>query len=297
AGYGKFGINVGLIYLKYSPTDWLQLVAGKQKNAFYTTDLLWDTDQTPEGATEIFTWKASDCVTVDFLTAQYYFSDNAENNSAAAGNADVWQFYEQAKVTWKPVKDVSIILAPGVLTYSAGSTLSVNTAAPAYFNADGANNLNLLLFPGEVKFKLHGLPVKTYWDFVYNTEARARVQQTYGIESNSALEDGIAWLVGVKLGENQKKGDWSVDVNFRTVGLGSLDPNLSDADPGLGFLNQQTAKICASYNFTDSVSGTLSYFNSWAYKENLNIGQMGSASTVANARATQLLEVDLNWKF
>ncbi|MEZ0295978.1 MAG: putative porin [Candidatus Methylacidiphilales bacterium] len=297
SGYGKFGINVDLLYLKYSPADWVQLIAGKQKLPFYTTDMIWDGDVNPEGATEIFTWKVNDCTTVDFIAGQYYFSDNAENNTAAAGNTDVWQFYEQAKITYKPTKDVTVLFAPGVLTYTAGSTTGVNTGSPAYLNVDGANNLNLILLPGEVKFKVCDLPVKTYWDFAWNTEGQQRVQQTYGATANTSLDDDIAWLVGVKIGDNKKKGDWSVDTNFRTVGIGSTDPNLSDADPGLGFLNQQVVKVSGTYNFTDSVTGTVSYFEGWAYKDELNVAQMGSGGPLVNADNTHLLQVDLNWKF
>ncbi|MEZ0295977.1 MAG: putative porin [Candidatus Methylacidiphilales bacterium] len=300
SGYGKFGINVGLIYLKYNPTDWVSLIAGKQKNSFYTTDLVWDNDINPEGATEIFTWKVNDCTTVDFLAGQFYYSDNAENNTAAAGNTDVWQFYEQAKVTYKPTKDVSIIVAPGVLTYSAGSTTpwaGTLTSAPGYSNVDGANNLNLILFPGEVKWKVCDLPIKAYWDFSWNTEGQQRVQQTFGAVANTSLEDDIAWLVGLKVGDNKKKGDWSADVNFRTVGLGAVDPNLNDSDFGLGFVNQQGVKVSGTYSFTDSVSGTVSYYDSWHYKEDLNIGQMGSGGTVTNASNARVLQVDLNWKF
>ncbi|PTY04171.1 hypothetical protein DB346_05135 [Verrucomicrobia bacterium LW23] len=298
AGYGKFGINVDLLYLKYNPADWVSLIAGRQKLPFYTTDMIWDADINPEGATEIFTWQANDCVTVDFIAGQYYFADNNENATATVGNTDVWQFYEQAKVTWKPTKDISVILAPGVLTYTAGSTVPVNTGSPSFLTADGANNLNLLLFPGEVKGKICDLPVRGYWDFSYNTEGSARVQQTYGVSSqNRDLTDDIAWLVGVKVGDNKKKGDWSLDANFRTVGLGAVDPNLADADPLLGYLNQQGVKVSGTYNFTDSVTGTISYFTSWSYKDDLNVPQMGGASALVNADRTNLLQCDLNWKF
>ena len=41
-GFGKFGINVGLVYLQWKPNNWLTLVGGKQRNPLYTTDILWD---------------------------------------------------------------------------------------------------------------------------------------------------------------------------------------------------------------------------------------------------------------
>jgi hypothetical protein len=54
--YGKFAINVGLAYLQWKPADWLTLVGGKQRNPLYTTDLVWDPDINPEGASETLSW-------------------------------------------------------------------------------------------------------------------------------------------------------------------------------------------------------------------------------------------------
>ena len=51
--YGKFPINVGLVYLTWKPTDWATLTGGKIRNPLYTTDLVWDPDINPEGAAEI----------------------------------------------------------------------------------------------------------------------------------------------------------------------------------------------------------------------------------------------------
>ncbi|PTY04173.1 hypothetical protein DB346_05145 [Verrucomicrobia bacterium LW23] len=303
SGYGKFGINVGLLYLKYNPADWVTLTAGKMKNPFYTTDLIWDNDINPEGAAEIFTWNLNDCTTVDFVAGQFYYIDNNENQTASVGNTDVWQFWEQVKVTWKPSKDLSIIVAPGVLTTTAGSTVgsasAIQTSSPSYAQTVGADNLNLILFPGEVKFKLGSVPVKTYWDFALNTSGSSRAQKTFGITGNQnrELTDDIAWLAGVKVGDNKKKCDWSLDANFRTIGMTAVDPNLSDSDFGLGFVNQQGVKVSGTYNFTDSVTGTVTYFTSWAYKNNLDATKMGNATGITNADDVQVLQCDLNWKF
>ena len=86
------------------------------------------------------------------------------------------------------------------------------------------------------------------------------------------MGDNIAWLAGLQVGQNKKKGDWSIKGDFRQVGLGSIDPNLNDSDWGDSFLNQQGIKLQSQYNFTDFVTGSLTYYDTWSYKTNLMNG-------------------------
>jgi hypothetical protein len=52
--FAKDGIYLDLAYLKYSPFTWSTIWAGKHEQQFWTTDMLWDSDVTVEGATEQF---------------------------------------------------------------------------------------------------------------------------------------------------------------------------------------------------------------------------------------------------
>ncbi|PTY04172.1 hypothetical protein DB346_05140 [Verrucomicrobia bacterium LW23] len=296
AGYGKFGINVGLLYLNWRPADWLSLTAGRQRNPFYTTDLVWDGDICLEGLVQVAAWKPGDSLSLTLTTGQLYFADNPEN--AAVGNVDVWQFVEQARLDWQVAPHVTVTLAPGVSTMTGGSTLGINTSAVRYLTASGADNLNLLLFPGEVRYDGGTLPLKFYWDFAYNTAGARRVQQTFAVApSQRGLDDSIAWLIGVKAGRARKKGDWSVDVNFRTLGLSSVDSNLSDGDFAAGNLNQQGIKVSGQYRFTDSVTGGINLFSTWSYKDDPDVAALGNAGGIVSINSQQLVEFDLQWKF
>jgi hypothetical protein len=170
--------------------------------------------------------------------------------------------------------------------------------------------------------------MKFYWDFALNLDGKDRVQDVYltappgtttsaastqARSQNETLGDNVAWLAGLQIGQNKKKGDWSVKADYRQVGLGSVDPNENDSDWGDSFLNQQGVQFVASYNFTDFLCGTITAYDTWAYKSALfahqnttglqvndttNVtGATAGLQGIAAASQTQRVDVDLQWKF
>ena len=130
---------------------------------------------------------------------------------------------------------------------------------------------------------------------------------------NTALGDNIAWAAGLQIGQNKKKGDWSILGEFRQIGLGSVDPNINGTDFANSYSNIEGLKFSGVYNFTDAFTGTVTFFDDWAYKNNLFKDLNGSPANgspannaAADAGTTQYLvalksvqrvQVDLGWKF
>ncbi len=390
--YGKFSINVGLVYLQWKPVDFLTITGGKQRNPLYTTDLMWDPDINPEGASEVMSWtfpvdfgggesasashdpkdvkavSAPDpapstmSLTVGFTAAQLIYADNQEFNApgsaatptspagaAIAGTAqhtDVWQFVEQVPIQFNFDKNTFVKVVPGFDSYtdggsngipasftngSAGSTSWTGGDTLSFYGPNIADHLQILTAPGEFDWKMWDLPFKTYWDFAVNLDGKARAQNvllgngvngvaaTAGQVQNRALGDNVAWLVGLQVGQNKKKGDWSIKGDFRQTGLAAVDPNTNDSDFADSFLNQQGFKIQSVYNFTDFLTGSVTYYDTWNYKTGLfdasSPGQtaaglplagaapyaVGGATTsvggLVGANSTQRVQVDLQWKF
>ena len=375
-GYGKFGINVGLLYLQWKPTEWATLTGGKQRNPIYTTDLVWDPDINPEGGTEVLSWtipidfdddapsasSSSDpkalaparssgpsdySLTVGITGGQFIYADNNENagtplnGTGVADKTDVWQFVEQIPVQFNFDKDTFIKEAPGFSVLTGGG--NSNSGAGGWTNSSitfvgphAADHLKIVTAPGEIDWKFENIPFKVYWDFALNLEGKARIQDVYlgehnGLTTpgaatttlnagnlsaqrqNQGLGDNIAWVAGLQVGQNKKKGDWSIKGDFRQVGLGSIDPNTNDSDWGDSFLNQQGVKVQGIYNFTDFLTGSLTYINSWDLKTSLFDGTNGqstsqlplvtqASSTGAVAglngvKSTERIEADIIWKF
>jgi hypothetical protein len=124
-------------------------------------------------------------------------------------------------------------------------------------------------------------------------------------KQNQNLADGVAWAIGEQIGQNKKKGDWSLLGEFRQVGLGAVDPNINGTDFANSYANQQGVKIQGVYNFTDYLTTTVTYYNTWDYKNglyaDLNGGNgkaiSGTTQYLVGQSSTQRVQVDLGWKF
>jgi len=127
--------------------DWASVVIGKQKNPFYTTDLVWDNDINPAGVTETIAFHkligrglagptgglSKDGTTtadapevysdssweLSLVAGQLFYQDNNEFSFDSDLGTDGYLFVEQLIATYKFNKDVSITIAPAYMTFTA----------------------------------------------------------------------------------------------------------------------------------------------------------------------------------
>lgn len=343
--FTKSSINVGKIYLRYDPTDWLTAYAGKFTNPWYTTtDIVYSYDLNPEGGAELFNFHPTDNLTIGFNAVQYlYINSNESTTTGGINNNDVQIIGNQIPVTWNITKNVTLKIAPGFTFYTSGgntnfdggvptnTTVSGTTATtvpaqgnssvdPVFVSPREADHLAVFSAPGELNFKVQGVPIRPYWDFEWNTQGHQRVQDVYldhtasspssgtaasVASQNQALSDNLAWAVGVQVGQNKKKGDWSGLVEFRQIGLGAVDQNINGTDYADSYANQEGFKFSSAYNFTDFLTGTVTFFDTWSYKDNLYQSLGGTSATPATGstqylvseKSLQRVQVDLGWKF
>jgi hypothetical protein len=286
---------------------------------------------------------------------------NVSTGTTPLAKTDVWQFVEQVPIQFNFDKDMFVKVAPGfdsytgggisnpgtVVTVNAGNTTTSttgsigNNSSLGFFGPHAADDLQIFTAPGEFDWKMWKIPFKTYWDFAVNVDGKERVQDVYlgnhgyftGTPSagaiatqkqNKDLGDNVAWLAGLQVGQNKKKGDWSIRGDFRQTGLGSVDPNTNDSDFADSFLNQQGVKLQSTYNFTDFVTGSVTFYDTWAYKNSLLNGLPGESPTglplsgttsapnggsgitnpggagngnLAGIHSSERVQVDLMWKF
>jgi hypothetical protein len=204
-------------------------------------------------------------------------------------------------------------------TGGAGDTLGNSLPFPVT-----QRDLNILLAPGDITYKLFGKPLSLYWDFAYNFSGNERFNRDYGplfahyfYVGNSAtpsfserwspsLSDSLAWLVGLRYGENKKAGDFSLSADYRQVGIASIDPNLNSSNWALGNLNAEGWEFNAAYNFTDFLTGVLTFYYSDALTKNLyggfatgNVPGVTSSQQfpIARDRHDMVLQANLLMKF
>lgn len=299
-GNDDYGLYLARAYVSYRPNlNWF-FSGGKQKNPFYTTDLVWDSDINPQGFSENYTYFIGQKDTLELRAGQIVMDDNNEQNVGPAGR-DAWLFSQQAVYThWFGKDEIgnlvsNLILAPGFMFYNQSTLSGLTNETP--FNGS-TDKLQLATFAGEVNFANiagPGTQLKLYWDSSYNLQAESRVKQVYGL--TGVDDDPFAWLLGVgyAFGSGKVQGDYSVKLDYRQSSIGALDPNLNDSDFGFGNLNQEGFKLAGSYNLTDFINFNVTYFYTTDMQENLY--HSSGTNAVAALDHSQILQVDLIVKF
>jgi hypothetical protein len=213
-------------------------------------------------------------------------------------------------------RDLFIVLAPGDITVKV-KNIPVRFYWDFAYNFDGGARFSLLgtagqrattatLFNGTslstgslvitqrdgtnpVTFPFAGL----YSEVVTNKAGAVIGYRNLAQPSN---KDKMAWVVGLKIGDNKKAGDLSAYADYRQVGIASIDPNLSNSDVMNARLNVQGFGFGINYNVTDffilGVSGRIDW-----NLTNLYGGQATRGSGIADDNAWNYVRVDALLKF
>ena len=326
-GFSKYGIYISKAYLGWK-NDWAKVVVGKASNPFYTTDLVWDPDINPSGVFESIAFHklggddgggagyAKDGKTaaphsssaspweLTLNAGQMFYNDNAESNRDGDTKTDAYVFETQLVASYN-FGGVKATIAPAWFYENAASLSGVvrgnNSFQDNALVSGATRNLNLLLAPGDLSFKLGDLPTKIMWDFSYNLEGSKRAQDILRLRGNPGGEhksqDNLAYLVGFQVGQNKKEGDWSLLANWRQTGIAAVDPNLHDDDFALGELNTRGVKTSVAYNFTPYAIATVTYMFGWNLRDSLVGGEVTGGNAIGDANAFQYLTVDFSLKF
>jgi len=361
-GFQNYNIYINKAFLGWNGYPGLTIIAGKQDNPFYTTDMFWDPDIYPQGLVEridfdkLFGWNSAgepvsyskdgktpppapvkhhSAFELSLIAGQFIFYDNNEYQFDSDLKVDSFLFEEQLLARYK-TDSFSISFGPSLLIANAGayghdSALPPAKADPLVFtNGLGEErDLFVVLAPGDITIRPGGIPIKFYWDFAYNFEGGERytllgtpgqvgqrtglTQPAPGLFSGYVLNaagnvialtnpaavsdrDKMAWLVGLKIGDNKKAGDFSAYVDYRQVGVAAIDPNLTNDDMMNGRLNYQGFSFGVSYSVTDFFILGVSSVIDWNLK-NLYGGQVTRGSGIADDNSWHYVRVDALLKF
>lgn len=203
----------------------------------------------------------------------------------------------------KPISGGTAITATSTLGYAG-----VNGSS--FVAPNGTRGLQLILLPGDFTTKIAGVKTKFLWDLSYNADGKTRARDVYGLKDTGradkrSSQDDLAWLLGVVVGENKKKGDISVLANYRQTGLTSVDPNLNDSDFGQSRLNTKGFKLGVGYNLSKAVVLTLAYQNAFNLRSDLDSSaatsgvwsSKGAAASLADRNNVQIFQADVTVKF
>jgi hypothetical protein len=97
----KLDVKIDYAFAQWQPIDWFRITGGKMQNPLWRpSDLLWDTDITPEGVSAQFPFKISKAVEL-FLNTGYFIIDEQSST------ADPYMFVVQPGVNWNITESVS----------------------------------------------------------------------------------------------------------------------------------------------------------------------------------------------
>jgi len=240
-------------YVDYHPASIkdVKVFAGKIANPYYTvgnSDLLLDSDVTPEGIAAVYKTKLSDTLDL-FGTAGGFYVDerqlDADTSLWAVQGGSTWHFGEEKKSH----------LTAGAGYYDYGNTIGragLGSDATQFYGNTSTGGLydsdfNLVQGFAEVGTPLGGLPLRVFGDVIKNTAA----------ESN----EDTAWLAGVSLGKTAAPGTWSFAYNYRDVEADALLGVLAEATFGGGGTNVKGHKFSTNYQLAKNTQVGLTYYD------------------------------------
>lgn len=268
-GSGK-GIYLDLAYFNWTVQPDLNLFGGKVRNNQYRpgkNGLIWDADLNPEGlglsyrrgpvfANLLGTWIESD-------------SDNSQAFGAGGQLGVVWPVNDSAKLT----------LGAGYFdlnTAGKGAFYVVPGKAPKYYgNSVDTNGRYLYDYQelqafADVGFKVLGLPVSVFFDYVNNLDA-------------DDLDSG--WAAGAQLGTARAKGSWEVSYTYQDLESDAVFGLWTDSDFGGGGTDTRGHVIRGAYALTNSANMAVSYY----------INQVGKSR--GNEVDYDRFQLDVNFKY
>jgi hypothetical protein len=213
-------------------------------------------------------------------------------------------------------RDLFIVQAPGDITVKIGN-IPVKFYWDFAYNFDGGKRFSLLgtagqrmttatLFNGTslstgslVITQRNGINPTTFpFAGLYSEVVTDSAGNVIGYRNlaQPSDKDKMAWLVGLKIGDNKKAGDLSAYFDYRRIGIAAVDPNLSFDDAMEGRLNMQGFGFGIDYNVTDFLVLDLSGRIDWKLT-NLFGGQATRGSGIADLNTWHYFRVDAILKF
>jgi hypothetical protein len=274
-GFQKYPVWVDRAYAQWTPkaVPGLSITAGKMANPWETSDLVWDPDINPDGVWVRYNIPGLGPVT-PFIGAgvfQLYTSDSKADASLKAYDIGArWQIAKDVKftsaVTFYNYTNIDSAYANGALA----SRLGANSTAGGKL----ISNYNTFDFVNKIDFKAWDVPMNVFVDYAHNDDPE-----------NLDKENLSGLAIGIKAGQNKKKGDWSAWYVWKNLESDAVLAAFAESDFGWNTLtNRRGSQFGVAYNVTDNMTAGVTVFITEPIK--------GS-----NSAERFTLQADLIWKF
>lgn len=240
-------VFIGRIYATYLP-KWvpgLELTAGKFKNTFLHTDIMWDPDVNPEGAYERYQYNGWGVVKPFVHLGQMVVSENNRTD-------DAFLFIYQAGAEVNLPAGVKWTVAGSYYDWTGTDTSNLSridgSTAGNSVGEDGLYLYDYKLLQGItfLDFKLAGIPIQLFFDYIQN------MGEDVPDDSDSA------WATGFMVGKAKKKGDWALYLKYAEIEPDALVGAVTDGD--FYGTNRKGYKVQVRYQLFDPWQVRFSWF-------------------------------------
>jgi hypothetical protein len=252
--FSSKNIWMDLAYFDYHPAGikGLNVYGGKIENPYYrvgNSDLLFDTDITPEGIAAVYKTKLSDDLDV-FGTAGGFSITERQTE------ADTSLWAVQTGLTKRFGAEGKSFLTAGGGYYDYGNVQGEeglgSDAAQFYGNTTAggtyASDFDVVQGFAEAGTPIFGdLPFRIFGDTVKNIRAES--------------DEDTAWLAGASIGKTSKPGTWSFTYNYRDLEADALLGIFTEATFGGGGTNVKGHKYTLNYQLAKNTQLGLSYMD------------------------------------
>lgn len=312
-------MNVGLAYLGWKPTSWLQIIGGRQPNPLYTTPMVWDPDITPEGLVEKASFKLTDNLNTFLTAGQFIYQDfsgpSTHDSSLSVGRQDLMLYSFEAGANYKLGAESALKGAINYYTYAGGQTTAdfrstFTGSGTGYAGNIGVNDLEVVEIPLEFRFPIASYSGLLYANLAKNLKGSDRATRagfsSYG-DQDKAYQVGVSLGsqgipqgagTGAVYGNSAKKGTWETRVYWQRIEQFALDPNMIDSD----FFERTNLEgwfLAAAYSPADAIITTLRYGQAKRYNNNLGTGGFNddSSGLAASINKYKLAQFDVTLRF
>lgn len=252
------GIYFHRAYATYKP-KWLEgaeLTAGKFKNTFLHTDIMWDPDVNPEGIYERYQYKGLKTFQPFVHLGQMVVNEVKDETD------DACLYVNQLGFDWE-IGPVKWTLAGSYYDWSnlhntkflhnadykkgGGNTFikdqPFDPEDPSYQYAYDYNLWGAITF---INFKWGAVPTKLIFDYIVNTADDVPSSQD------------TAYFAGFTLGKEKKKGDWSLLYKYARIEKDAVIGSMNDQD--FYGANRKGHKVMFRYMVYDRLRFGTAYF-------------------------------------
>jgi hypothetical protein len=214
----KKGIFIDQVYGKWTAIqspDWtLSMAGGKMENPLTSSDLLFDTDYTPEGADLQVTRRLNDHHELKLTGGWFVLSEDAalEHDPYYLAGQVRWEANWSKAVksslglAWLTLSGVENLDSANVPNINTGNT-RVPPVSSSGVNTELAGNYNPIYADAAVTYKLAHVPL-------YHGDFPITVGGDY-LHNPAVAQDNDGWSAMIRLGKAERKGTWDVSYTYR----------------------------------------------------------------------------------